>query len=110
MKTLKEQMIEMQQNRKHMLEAIRYLSERLQCIENKEHDLKDEIIVKNSDDISIIKKTKEDNAISIKKLEVKIDDIEKEIETRTANLEKELSKENARNQENVDKEKETKHR
>ena len=24
-----------------MLKAIRYLSERLQCIENKEHDLKD---------------------------------------------------------------------
>jgi hypothetical protein len=40
----------------------------------------DENIVKNSDDILFIKKTKEANAVAIKLLETKIDQFEQEIE------------------------------
>ena len=66
MKNLEDQVFELQNNQKHMLEVIKHLSEKLKDIENKEHDVKDvlesqavidEIIVKNSDDILVIKKT-----------------------------------------------------
>ena len=95
MKNLKDQVSELQENEKHMLEAIKHLNERLIEIENKEYDVKnivesqsliDEIIAKNSDDILFIKKTKEENTISIKALEAKIDTTDREIEQRTANL------------------------
>ena len=68
-----------------MLEAIKQLNERLIEIENKEYDVKnivesqsliDEIIMKNSDDILFIKKTKEENTASIKSLEAKNDTID----------------------------------
>ena len=40
----------------------------------------DKIIVKNSDQISAMKKTKEENAVAIKMLDAKIDNINKELE------------------------------
>ena len=40
----------------------------------------DNKIVKNSDDIMIIKKTKEENTVAIKRLETKIDKLDKEME------------------------------
>ena len=99
-----------------MLEAIKHLNERLIEIENKEYDVKnivesqsliDEIIMKNSDDILFIKKTKEENTASIKSLEAKIDTIDREIEQRTANLKAQLEsvkdpKNDAKEKENRD--------
>jgi hypothetical protein len=41
----------------------------------------DELIVKNSDDIVLIKKTRLDNSIAIRVVEWKIDTIEKEIQS-----------------------------
>ena len=81
MKALKEKVIELQENQNHMLKAITNLNERLEGLEKRENEVQDilesqamidEILVKNSDDITVIKKTKEDNAISIKNLDAKI--------------------------------------
>ena len=95
MENIKEQVIELQKNQTYMLEAIKYLHERLGDMENKNSDLKDildcqgtidEILVKNCDDIHVIKRTKEENEISIKALDARIETINREIEDRTANL------------------------
>ena len=91
MTNIKDQVLELKENQKHMLEAIRYLTEKVD-MENKEHDVEnivesqafiDEIIVKNSDDIIAMKRLKHENAESIKKLDTKIDDIDKKVERRT---------------------------
>ena len=59
-KNLKEQVMELERDQTHMLEAIKYLNDRLEAMEKKESDRKDildsqgtidEIIVKNCDDI-----------------------------------------------------------
>ena len=85
---------ELMENQTHVLEAIKYLNERIEDIIDKKkkdncNDVKDildsqamidNIIVKNSDDILIIKKTKEENTVAIKRLETKIDKLDKEIE------------------------------
>jgi hypothetical protein len=68
-------------------------------MEIKESDLKDildsqgtidEITVKNCDDIHIIKRTKENNEMSIKNIEAKIETIDQDIKKRTVNLETQL--------------------
>ena len=95
MKNLKDQVYELQKNEKHMLEAIKHLSERLKDIEQKEQEVKDvlesqsvidEVIVKNSDDIVILKKTKDKNAIAIKALETKLYTLDQEVERRALNM------------------------
>ena len=99
MTNIKDQVLELKENQKHMLEAIRYLTEKVKDMENKEHDVEnivesqafiDEIIVKNSDDIIAMKRLKHENAESIKKLDTKIDDIDKEVERRTLKIKEEL--------------------
>ena len=92
MSALEEQVSELMVNQKHMLEAISYLNERIEDIiekvKNKENQVVnvlesqgmiDEIIVKNSDDIRLLKKTKENNAVAIKGIEEKIDMIDEEL-------------------------------
>ena len=73
MSALNEQVSELMVNQKHMLEAIKYLNEQMEDIIEKAKEAKDNqienifesqgmidgIIVKNSDDIRILKKTKE---------------------------------------------------
>ena len=85
---------ELMENQTHMLEAIIYLDERLKKVEdetvdNQKSEVKDifesqamldEIIVKNSDDILVMKKSKQDNDVAIKKLDAKIDEINRELE------------------------------
>ena len=84
---------ELMENQKHILEAIKYLDEQIKDILEKAKDDKtiqvenilesqamvDEIIVKNSDDIKVLMKTKEENAVHINILEGKIENIDKEI-------------------------------
>ena len=93
-KLLEDQVDELMRNQNHILEAIKYLNEKVEEMIDKTKDDKssevenilesqamlDEIIVKNSDDILIIKKTKDANAVAIKLLETKIDQFEQEIE------------------------------
>ena len=78
-----------------MLEAIKYLSERIEDVTDKANNEKtnvrdildsqamiDAIIVKKtSDDIVLIKKIKEENDAAIKILDTKIDKINEELET-----------------------------
>ena len=94
MSTLKNQVNELMENQKHMLEAIKYLDERVVDIimkanKDKVHEVQDilksqtmidEIIVKNSDDILILKKAKDENSHAIRYLGAKIDTLDKEIE------------------------------
>ena len=94
MKLLEDQVDELMRNQNHILEAIKYLNEKVEEMIDKTKDDKsrevenilesqamlDELIVKNSDDILFIKKTKEANAVAIKLLETKIDQFEQEIE------------------------------
>ena len=99
MSALNEQVSELMVNQKHMLEAIKYLNERMEDIIENAKEAKDNqienilesqgmidgIIVKNSDDIRILKKTKEQNSLAIKHIEEKIDMIDKELK-RTKNV------------------------
>ena len=78
----------------HILAAIKYLDERIQEGIDKTKDKKidnvkdmhegqakiEAIIVKNTDDIAVIKKIKEKNDDAIKVIETKLDKINKEIE------------------------------
>jgi hypothetical protein len=100
MKTLKEQVVEVNKNQNHILEAINHLNQRLEHLEEKFKDDKinnlqdilesqetmDAIIVKNSNDIILMKKKKEENEELIKSLEEKICTIDKDIATMTTNL------------------------
>ena len=94
MDLIKKQVDELMENQNHMLVAIKFLDERMNDLSNKVKDKEpddfkdirnsqamiDEIIVKNSDDISVMRKTKELNAIAIKTLETKIVSLAEEIE------------------------------
>ena len=94
MSALNDQVMELMKNQNHMLEAIKYLDERIKDIIGQAKDDKfnqvdnilesqamiDEIVVKNSDAIIVLKKRKEDNAAAIKRLDTKIDNIDKEME------------------------------
>ena len=67
MNALKEKVIELEENPNHMLKAIQNLNERLEGMEKRKNEVQDifksqsmldEILVKSSDDITVIKKTK----------------------------------------------------
>ena len=87
-------------NQNFILEAIQNLNERLGTIEEKFNDAKlsklnevieaqaliDEIQVKTTDDISVMKKVKEENDNAIKLLESKIDILDKVIKQAGAEL------------------------
>lgn len=90
---MKSNVNELMTNQTHILQAIKYLNERVEDIIEKtknsdevkniieSQSMIDEIIVKNTDDIAKIKKTKEENAVAIQCLETRIEKIDKEIET-----------------------------
>ena len=73
MKSLKEQVVELNKNQNHVLEAIKDLNERLEHLEDifkddklnnlqeiiESQDIIDGIVVKNADDMILIKKKKE---------------------------------------------------
>ena len=94
MEALEDQADELMRNQNHILEAIKYLNGKVEEMIDKTKDDKssevgnilesqamlDEIIVKNSDDILIIKKPKDANAVAIKLLVAKIDQFEHEID------------------------------
>ena len=93
MESFEDQVSELMRNQKHILEAIKYLNERIDIIDKTKDDksgevvnilesqaMLDQIIVNNSDNILIIKKTKDANAAAIKHLETKIEQIDHEIE------------------------------
>ena len=93
MKNIKVQIKELLENQEHILEAVKNLNERLERIEQKTNDEKlddiknilesqtmiDEIIVKNSDDIILMKKTKKNSETALILLESKIDMLDEEI-------------------------------
>ena len=101
MKTLKEKVIELEENQKNILEAIKYLDGQMKSnIEKNDvgkindfnnilesQSMIDQLIVKNSDDIVLIKKTRRDNSSAIRDVESKIDTIEKEIQSIQSKLE-----------------------
>ena len=79
---MKNDIAELMMNQKHILEAIKYLNERIEYKAKNENTnevndilesqaMIDQIIVKNSDDILIIRKTKEENTLAIQQLESK---------------------------------------
>ena len=104
MKTLKNQVKELTENQKHILEAIKFLNERLERnLENvNDEQIKDvnyilesqamidRLVVKNSDDIIAIRKRKDENQLAIKTLEAKIEFMEKEIGETIQNIEAKL--------------------
>ena len=94
MDALKMKVKELVVNQDHMLNAIKFLSEKLEEVTEKVNNDKsdvrellesqamiDALVVKTSDDILSIKKAKEENLAAIKKLDTKIDQMKKEIET-----------------------------
>ena len=84
---MKNDISELMTNQKHMLEAIKYLHEQIEDIFKKAKNDKtdevdniiesqamiDKLIIKNCDDILLIKKTKEENIVAIKHLERQIE-------------------------------------
>ena len=104
MKTLNEQVKKLTDNQKHILEAIKYLNERLESNLEKVNDdqikdvnniienqaMMDQLVVKNSDDIIAIRKRKDENQLAIKTLEAKIEFMEKEIGETIQNIEAKL--------------------
>ena len=113
METLKVKVEELIVNQDHMLNAIKYLSERLEEVTEKvnyeksdvrelidSQAMTDAIIVKTSDDILSIKKTKEENVAAIKMLDTKIDMIKKEIVTvRNSKNDRDITKDKSRSRE-----------
>ena len=94
MSALDVQVRDLTENQNHILEAIKYLDERIQDILGKAECDKikevnnilesqamiDQIIVQNSDAIHALKKAKDENDNAIKQLDAKIDNINKEME------------------------------
>ena len=83
----------------HIWPSMHHLSERLKDFEQKEQEEKDvlesqsvidEVIVKNSDDIVILKKTKDNIAIAFKDLETKLYTLDQEIDSRALNMKLQL--------------------
>ena len=94
MEALKEKVIEIMVNQNHILEAVKYLHEKLEEVtENRNSDksdvkniiegqaMVDGIIVKNSDDIKVLVKTKQDNVAMIQRIETRIARMDEEIES-----------------------------
>ena len=94
MDIIKKQVKELMENQNHILVAIKFLDERFKEFTDKVKDKEpedvneilerqamiDAIIVKNSDDIYVMKKIKEENAVAIKALETEIVKLNEEIE------------------------------
>ena len=116
-KSKKVQIEELLENQKYILDAVKNLNKRLVAIEEKMDDDKikdlkdilesqnmiDEIIVKNSDDIELMKKVKDENEDAIKSLESKIEELDNEIQKRNKefqNLNQHKIKENEKQLEN----------
>ena len=82
MGTLSAKVSELMINQKYMLEAIKYLDDRfkdiLEKIENEKTDHAKKIL-DNSDDIAKLQKSKDENDIEIKRIEDKIQEVDKEI-------------------------------
>ena len=84
-----EQINQLMENQTHILNAIKYLDERMTKVDEKELEkhrgeikdilqsqaMLDEIIVKSSDDILLMKKAKEENVVAIQMLDAKLDKI-----------------------------------
>ena len=93
---MKDQIDELLENQNSIVDAVKNLNERLEAIEKKMDDesikimkdilegqaMIDEVIVKNTDDIALMKRIKQENKDAIKSLEAKIDKLDKEIEKR----------------------------
>ena len=109
-KDLKIRVNELMVNQHHMLEAIKYLHEKVEEFTEKANSensnvkdsqaMIDAIIVKNSDDIKLLKKTREENNVALKVLDTKIDKINDDLE-KTKNNIKEMS-DKTRNKVNVE--------
>ena len=104
-KNKNDQIEEVLKNQNFILEAVTNLNARLEAIEKQNDDeqttdlkeilesqaLIDGIIVKNSEDIALMKKVKKENKDAIKGLESRIDILDKEIKKRNAEI-KDLNK------------------
>ena len=93
MDALKVKVRELMKNQDQMLNALKYLKEKLEDVTNKvnredndvrdileSREMVDAIVVKNSDDIASMKKMKDENNTAIKILDLKINKMNKEIE------------------------------
>ena len=99
MEAIQNQVKELMVNQHHILEAIKYLKDKVEEDKNGNDGLKeiqdiiesqamiDELIVKNSDDIQIIKRSREEANTALKSIDVKIAIIQKEMEAMTKNTE-----------------------
>ena len=112
----KDQIEELFKNQTYILDAVKNLNERLEAIEEKIDtgkidDIKDildsqvmidAIIVKNSDDITVMKKVKEENGDAIKMLETKIDLLDQEIQKRNEEIQNLNKHEHKENEEKIE--------
>ena len=86
MDIIKEQIDELTENQTDMLNAIKYLDERMKTVEDKTvktygSDIKDILESQGMlDDVPVMKKVKEENAMAIKLLDTKIEKINRELE------------------------------
>ena len=107
MDSIREQVNELMKNQRHILEAIKYLDERVEnstkkAPANENNDVQDilesqkmidGIIVKNADDIAVIKKQKEETDVAIKVIEDKIEKFNVELDKSRKNNEDKVDKE-----------------
>ena len=99
MEAIKSQIKELMVNQQHILEAIKFLKDKVEDdtkLTDKMKEIQDiidsqevidEVIVKSVDDIEIIKRSKEEANMALKSIEVKITRIEKEMEILTKKAE-----------------------
>ena len=94
MDMMKEQISELMKNQTHILEALKYLDERLKNVEDKASDnhivdikeilesqaMLDEIVVKTSDDILAMQKTRKENSVALDILENRLEKLYRELE------------------------------
>ena len=79
-KCRKDQTKEILETQNYILDAVKNLNERLAAIdENLGQNIIDQIIVKNSDDISLMKKVKQENVNAIQSLESKIEELDSKL-------------------------------
>ena len=95
MEAIQNQVKELMVNQHHILEAIKYLKEKVEEDNHGNDRLKEmqdmiesqalieEVIVKNSDDIQIIKRSKEEANTALRSIDVQIARIQKELEAMT---------------------------
>ena len=92
MEFIEEHMNDLMKNQSHILQAVKYLDERMKIVEDRnKQNLEindifdrqaklDEIVVKSCDDILAIKQTKDKNSAAIKILDDKIDKMDRELQ------------------------------